>query len=389
MVTQTVIVGDLTTGRRLMALPVSSASWATAAGDHGSIAVTLPLTASDFQTMSPVAVAGGVEWRRTSTPMRDVRTVTEPLRAFIAILADDRVIAAGPIIGRRWADDGTRLDIRGIGMSWIFTRRRVIPASYTGRVQDASLDYTSLSLGTIQKRLVQVALARPNGTLPIVLPADEAGAHERHYLGFELGEMWDRIDQLSKVLNGPEVAFQPRLTTDRLGVEWVMRTGTNADPLLHQTGMDWTIDLSVPRGVLGGLTVDEDGQAITNLGWATGSGMDTALLIGSATDATAAVAGYPLLESVRSYGSVTAQGTLQGHAASDVDANRRPWQTWSMRVMVDDRLGQYRNGDWWSVRIGRNHPYLDEGVYRSRMASHRGSITADWVDITLVPTMGG
>jgi hypothetical protein len=317
--------------------------------------------------------------------MRDVLTATEPVRAFIAVLAGSRVICAGPIIGRTWDEDNAKLTLRGTGESWLMTRRRAIPASIPGRVQDATLGYTGLSYGTIQKRLVQESLARPNGSLPIVLPADEAGTVERHYEGFELAEVWQRVSELSAVFGGPEVAFEPRLTTDLMGVEHVMRTGTTADPVLHQTGQDWIVDLGAPHGNVGGLKVVEDGSAVTNLAWATGDGMDTALMLSASPDASAPSAGYPLLESVRSYSSVKVQGTLDGHAQSDVAGNARPWRTWSLRVQADERLGQYRNGDWWTVRVPRGHLFLEPGSYRSRMASHKGSIGSQWVDIELVP----
>jgi len=261
--------------------------------------------------------------------------------------------------------------------------------SISGRVQDASLDYAGLSLGTIIKRLIQETLARPNGSLPITLPPDEAGTSERHYLGFELGKVWERVQQISKVLDGPEVALEPRLTADRMGVELALRTGTVADSTLHQMGQDWSVDMSVPRGNLAGLTVTEDGSAVVNLAWASGSGMDTALMLASAPDASAASVGYPLLESVRSYSDVTVQATLDSHASADVTENARPWVPWKMRIPVDVRLGQYRNGDYWSVRIGRNHPYLDQGTYRARMASHSGQVGGEMVEVTLVPTRVG
>lgn len=389
MVVMSVLVGESVTGRRLMSLPVSECTWSVSAGDFGSMSATIPLSASDYQSLVPQVLSGVTVWSPSGTGMRDIGVVTEPVRTFMAVLADDRVIVAGPIVTREWSEDGRSLTIAGLGQGWALSRRIAIPATYAGRVQDASLDYTGLSLGTIVKRLVQATIAQTGGALPIVLPADEAGASERHYLGFELGSTWDRISQISKVIDGPEVALDPRLTADRMGIEHVLRTGTLADPTLHQAGQDWYVDMSVPRGDLGGLTVKEDASSITSRAWATGKGSETALLISVASDPTAAAAGYILTESVRSYSEVSEQATLDAHAAADVDANRRPWQTWTLKIPVDERLGQYRNGDWWSVRVGSSHPYLASGLYRSTMTSHSGSLADSMVSIALVPTMEG
>lgn len=391
MVRQTVVVGEVTTGRRLMALQVlDGGTWATGAGADDTIEVSIPLASSYYERLAPTTVDGIPMWVPTGTPLRDILTVTEPKRAFLAVLADDRVVAHGVIEGREWTEGaGTvSLSARGVGGS-VLSKRVVIPASVVGRVQDASLDFVGMSLGTIVKRLVQETLAQPGGSLPIVLGPDIAGTNERHYPGYELGSVWERVGQLSKVIGGPEVALEPRLTPDHMGIELVLRTGTPTDPTLHQSGDDWWIDISVPRGDLGGLTVTEDGSAVVNRAWASGTGMSTAVLLSDAVDPTAAAAGYPLLESVRSYSDVSVQATLDAHAAADIAENARPWVTWKLRVPVDERLGQYRNGDHWSVRIGRNHPYLERGTYRARMASHTGQVGGEMVDITLVPTRVG
>jgi hypothetical protein len=396
MVRQTVVVGEVTTGRRLMALEVLDGSWSTGAGTDDTVQATIPLASAYYRRLRSIGdefteefedVFGIPRWVPSDTPLRDVLAVTEPKRAFMALLADDRVVAHGVIESRQWDEDAQTLSVSARGLSGsVLSKRLAIPAVVPGRVQDASLDFTGLSLGTIVKRHIEESLARPGGSLPIILPADVVGTDERHYPGYELGYLWDRVQQISKVAGGPEVALEPRMMADLMGVELALRTGT---PELFQSGQDWWVDMSVPRGTLGGLTVTEDGSAIVNRAWASGTGMASALMVSSATDATASAAGYPLLETVRPYSEISVQEMLDSHAAADVAANARPWVTWKMRIPVDERLGQYRNGDYWSVRIGQNHPYLDRGVYRARMASHTGQIGGEMVDITLVPTQVG
>ena len=402
---QTLMVGELRTGRRLVSIPVSACSWSIAAGAAGSIEATIPLLATDFQRLSARAVSGqwpldgmypapGIfpqqsvtRWAPDGRSRRDIGGVTEPTRMFAAVLAGDRVIEAGPIWARTWGQ-GT-LTIRATGLSSIFDHRlllsHLIDWSAPGAIAASSLSYSGLSLGTIAKRLVQAALAHSGGDLPIVLPDDEAGTHERTYPGSDLATVAQRLQQLAEVQGGPEYAFEPRLTADRMGIEWMLRVGTTADPALHQDGLDWVVDTSAPRGQVSGFTVTEDASAVATRAFAKGSGTDTAALI-SRPSARADLldSGYPLLESARSYSTVLEQSTIDAHAAADLATNDRPWTTWSLSLVADDRLGQVRPGDWWQVRVGE-HVYLERGTYRARMASLKGAFGSSTIDLGMVP----
>lgn len=402
------LVGELRTGRRLVALPYSGGSWSIAAGSAGDITVKLPLQAAEYQRLTPVLTGGlwpgpdvwpsettfpqsvVTRWVPGSSPRKDIKGATEPTRTFLAILADDRVIEAGPIWSRTETDDGA-LEIKALGLRSLWDHRLVLNPltnmQSPGAVAASVLSYSGVSLGTVAKRLVQEAQAHTGGTLPVVLPADEAGTAERTYPGYELASVGQRLSELSEVEGGPEIDFVPRLTGDRTGIEWVMRVGTTAQPQLVQAGLDWMVDTSVVRGSLGGLSVTEDASNVANRAFAKGSGTDTATLISrAAVDSTQLDAGYPLLESAGSYSSVLEQGTIDAHAAGDLAANNRPWQTWKLKVPVDSRVGAARPGDWWSIRVGEGRVLVEPGMYRSRMASMSGSLDSDFVDVSLVPT---
>lgn len=404
-----VLVGELRTGRRLVALPYMGGSWSIAAGSAGDITVRIPLLAADYRRLD-AQVTGGMwpspdvypseetfpravvtRWVPGSKPRRDIKAATEPTRTFMAVLADDRVVAAGPIWSRQWDQDGGTLEVKALGLASLWDHRLVlnhlVNMQQAGAVAASSLSYSGLSLGTIAKRLVQAAQAHTGGSLPVVLPPDEVGTNTRTYPGYELATMGQRLTELSEVEGGPEIDYQPRLTEDRTGVEWVMRTGTTAAPQLVQAGLDWMVDTSVPRGNLGGLSVVEDATAVTSRSFAKGSGSDEATLISRpGTDSAQWAAGYPLLESVGSYSSVIEQATIDAHAVKDVETNNRPWQTWRLRVPVDSRVGSARPGDWWKVRVGDDHVFLDAGLYRSRMAAMSGDLSSGFCDVNLVPT---
>jgi hypothetical protein len=251
-------------------------------------------------------------------------------------------------------------------------------------------------LGTIAKRLIQLLMTHTGGDLPIVLPDDETAAadadHTRTYKGFELATVAARLDQLQGVTNGPDIAFEPRLTADRMGIEWVMRVGTEAEPLLFQAGGDHVFDTRVPRGGVSGLSVHRDAGGLASRSWATGSGMDEALLMSRADDSTLTDGGFPLLEVSESRSSVEVQSTLDAWAAGNLSAAAAPWMTWSASVRADQSplLGSYRCGDFAKIWVPASHPYLSlllpAGFYRARIVNIAGGLGPD-VTLTFAPTM--
>jgi len=401
------ILGELRSGRRLVAVPVAEGDFQIASGDAGSMTVSIPLTAAEFKRLerstsdsqfpgaglfpSPQTFPQGavVRWRPGLGHRSDIAVTTEPTRVFMAILAGDRVIEAGPVWFRSEDEEG-RLTLRGSGLRSMFDHRlllsQLVAWHEAGAVATSSLSWSGLSLGTIAKRLVQEVLGHAGGDLPIVLPPDEIGVHERNYPGSELATAAQRLRELSEVEGGPEIAFEPRLTADRMGVEWVMRVGTTANPMLHQAGLDWVLDTSAPRGPVAAFTVSEDASSVVTRAFAKGSGTDEATLISRpATRGDLIATGFPLLESARSYTNVLEQPTIDSHAAADLAGNDRPWQTWTLRVRADSRVGQYRPGDWWSIRVGPGRVLVEPGVHRARCASIRGRFGDEFVDLSMVP----
>lgn len=391
MTRQTLLTAELTTGKRLVSLPYSSGRWSVVAGADGSIEATIPLTASEFRRVAPVASGGIVRWLPTDGWRQDIRVVTEPPRTILAVVVGQQIINAGPIWVREWDLGAGTLTLRASGLPSIFNHRllvsHLIDWLTPGQGPASSLTYNGLSLGTIAKRMVQEAVAQTGGMLPIVFPADVAGTSTRTYQGFELATVKQRLDEISQVDNGPEIAFDPRFTSDGTGIEWVMRTGTDTDPALHQTGMDWIVDTTVPRGSLGGLRVTEDASNMALRTLAKGPGTAESTLVSRAAVSTDLIAaGYPLLDTVRSYTSDTqSQNSLDSHAVADLATNRGPWQTWNLTVQADDRMARVRPGDWWTVRIGSG-PFLPAGPYRARLASMSGELGGTTVDLSMVPT---
>lgn len=421
---RSILVGEVRTGRRITQIPVSDADWSTVHRGAGEIGIDIPLDAEDFRVLerrwfsprlfghpgefvSPDTYTSAAVplWRPGQGMRPELLAALEPVRCFLAVVEDDHVLEAGPIWTWEYPYGGV-LRVKALGMWSLLDRRNVVDGDAAIAWATWAQTYSGLSLGTIAKRLVQLTEAQDGGELPIVLPDDEAGEHERTYRGYELATVRSRIEQLMGVIDGPDIAFVPRFTEDRLGIEWVMRVG---DPLLTQDGDDHVWDSRVPRSPIGGLSVGRDGSKVATRSWGTGSGMDEALLMARRGPANLGMTdlrdvGFPLTEVSEAHTSVEDQLTLNRWADGNLRAGSRPWQTWSADVIARPKaalpdgtvidagpqLGQYRPGDWARIWVPKSHPLLGmllpEGFHRARIMSVSGGM-GDHVRLTFAPTM--
>lgn len=378
---RTVLCGQLTTGRRLTQLPVLDAPWAVKLNEAGTISATLKLDDPRVRARPELLLA------------------LEPARSFLAVMDGDTIHEAGPIWSHAYDDTSKTLTVRAAGMGSMFDHRVVMKVLAAGQNPALSeLTFTG-ALADIARDLVRQALTHVSGALPIVIGADEGGAATRTYPGHEVATVRTRLEQLTAVLGGPDIAFRPRLTADRQGVEWVMLTGTTDDPLLHQPGSDsasgaadWIWDARAPRSGIRSLDVVRDAGGLTTRVWATGQGTGKSMLMAMVDDDELTSRGWPLLEATTTHQSVEVPETLDMHATTDLLSNLRPWTTWGLSVRADRSpfLGSYRAGDWATVWVPPEHLYLSSflssGFYRGRIVGFSGSMKPA-VKLDFVPTM--
>lgn len=412
--TRTILVGEVRTGRSIATIPVSAATWAVAHRGTGDISVDIPLGAQEFKRLERVITSGQYPssllfpgpstfptaetdaWHVGQGLRPEFLTAIEPARCFMAVLEGDNVLESGPI----WAHDfdygSGILKVKASGWRSIFDHRIVMAVIAGTDWAQWQATYSGISLGTQAKRLIQLLMTHAGGNLPIILPDDETAVddadHTRTLKGFELATVASRLDQLQGVINGPDIAFEGRLSADRMGIEVLMRVGTEAQPLLFQVDADHVWDFRVPRGGVSGLSVHRDAGGLASRSWATGSGMDEALLMARADDTTLTDGGFPLLEVTESRSTVEIQSTLDGWASGNLASAAAPWMTWSATVRADmsPLLGSYRVGDFVKVWVPKSHPYLSlllpEGFHRARIMNIAGDMGPN-IALTLAPVM--
>lgn len=371
-----IYAGDVVTGQISIKLPATECSWSAEHRADGSVSATVHLV-DEVLTKYPGLVGKVAPWR-----------------CFLAAITDDRkVLQAGPIRPHQYSDETGKLKLSASGLRGIYARRFLMPVLASGaNPAKAVMTWSNLSLGTIAKRMVQLAMSHDGGALPIDLPPDETGINTRTYYGYELGRISDRLQQIEDVEGGPDIAFEPYLPTDgRLdALRWRMRVGTTAEPELTQDGPDHTWDRRASRTPIVSIDDSVDVDEMGDRAWVTGQGSETQLLMSMYQDRSLRSQGYPLLEVDEARPSVSRTTTLNAHTRALLRRAGRPWTLWRMVVRTDSgpKVGSYRVGDWVRVYVGPNHPYIAArtGYYRTRIMAISGSF-AETVTLVLAPTL--
>lgn len=374
--------GDLRTGRIFSEVPIVSSSWSNVMDDAGTMQLVAQLSDADVQELN-------------------LPSATAPAKTFSAVAyVDDQghetFLEGGPVWVHSYDDEKGQLTVGASGLWSYFNHRKVIAVLGTQNPATLTATYGSLSLGTIAKRLVQLAATHTGGNLPIVLPADVTGpaddAHTRTYPGYTLAWVGDELRNLSGVIGGPEIAFRPRRqASDARFIEWVMVTGTDADPLLHQTGSDWIWDQSLPRSAVTSVSLSIDGTSMGDEAYVKGSGQDVGTIIGHYLATTLTDQGYPLLElDVSGHDSSENTAELNGYAQAEVTYSSRPTLILSPKVARDGspNVAQYLVGDYVQLVIAAGHPYFPAGgSFRSRIVQKSGDDSTQ-VTLQLAPIPG-
>ena len=135
------------------------------------------------------------------------------------------------------------------------------------------LTYSGISLGTIGWRLVEHAMTRPNGWLPIEHgSAEETADRTRTYKGWNIkNNAIDKLlTELSGVINGPDIMFRPMVEPGESRAWWSMHHGSQNFPAIPQADVA-LFNQAAPISNLQAIDVQGDGQYYAHRVWYTGA----------------------------------------------------------------------------------------------------------------------
>lgn len=376
-------------GLRLGDLPMVPLSWSRQVRDGKMEA---PHEGDSVQAVSSITLPydglhslGVVDMTKTGW-RRDLAHNLMPLMTGAVLCWDGVPVVMGPFTGTpSFGDDGLGVTVGGV--TAILARRAVVPEAFSAR---ASLSYRGLSLGTIAKRVVQQALSKPNGGLPITFDPDETAAdnadHQRTYNGYNVANLMC-ADVLSKIANvggnseggtyGPDIDFRPEIV-DSQHYGWHMHTGTDRDPYIGQSVMhDWEEGSEGTGRVQSKFTADYIAHRV----YGVGDGQDEGTRV--ARVGTSIPEFMPLLETVISDSQWTSDDLVKAHARSALCATALEGPTLTVRADGAEPLGTFWPGD--QARV-TTHDSADFGTktLNLRIQQMEGDETGD-VKLTFDP----
>lgn len=311
----------------------------------------------------------------------DYRLWTTPKRSSLILDWDGTAVWAGPILSRE--RNGQHVTVSAAGFKAILTGRKVHDWStpYSAYVKT----FTGQSLGQIACQLVQLATlnTKTRATLPVVIPTlaetDTDPTHVRTYNGYELKDVATELDNLTKSLNGPDIHFQPQwVDSTRRQIQWVMRVGTLAQPVLASAATV-SFDASAPESSVQNINTKEDGSVIATTEWAKGSGQPPTVLMSKKDNPDLTGKLWPLWESETDYLTTVDQATLDAHAQADLNYRAVATEQWTLDVnaLQAPTLGSYLLGDNASIRVSGDFwiPDSPPGGYAKRIISISGDNT--------------
>ncbi|KQR97699.1 MAG: hypothetical protein J0I33_07795 [Microbacterium ginsengisoli] len=392
-------IADLRTGRQLIDIQVMAEStWSRSLNAPEKLTAVL-----DMQDPATIALR----------PRQTIR----PGRSVLAVAVGDVILAAGPVWAHDYDRDQKTLRVTAVGLWSYFDHRYLLPlaaatadvatfivsdpASAGKTMPNAALatNLSNLEYGTIAKRWVQQAQAWTGGNVPVVFEADRAGGRERNADAVDFKNIGTLLTQLTQLEDGPDIRFKPQFAADRLGVQFLLQTGTDANPLITGTAVhQWTV--GVPGSGVSALKVGVDATTLASVAWASAGRSVDSVLVSRSTDPTLTDLGFPLFESLdTSHSTVVIQDTLDGYSGEATTFGRAPLETWTFTVEAARQplLGAYWEGDWCDITIpaydpdqGHGDPYVfEQSTPRRRIVAFDGNAKGLTVNVTTQAAVNG
>lgn len=354
---------DTVSGVKQQRIPVSACTWDRALNAGGSGSATITLADSSVRKLN-------------------IRALTDPISRSLVPCWDDIPVYSGIVWGRTYDYPTQTLTVSHSDI-WSLLKRRLAVDHTAPFTALWSATYTSQTFRQFVKTLMILGLTGSpslNMTLPITLPADEAGSLTRQVFGYNFDNL---VDSLNAVINsdgGPDIDFQPLWVSNALTLN--MRVGSTATPRLSSGFYEW--NLGAPRHGVTALTVVDDATKLAASVDAIGAGQGQDML-GRTNLITNPP--RPFTETVLQYKSETDVTVLDALSRSGLATYQNPTQQWGFNVLAsgtpkvsDLLLGA--TGRVWSPSDGL---WLPSGKTDTRIVGFSGDMTES-VSLRLQPS---
>ena len=301
------------------------------------------------------------------------RALTNPWTRTLVVCRNGLPVYAGLITSRPYDYDTTTLTVHHSDIRFLLSSR--FPFGVTS-YHGGTLVCTSLSLRSIAGRVVQAGLLGPRDTypLPIVLPTlTEVGSVSRTYDAWNFQTVADALDDLQKTDGGPDIDFEPRWSTTGT-LEYVMRTGTPATPLLGGNLFDFNMAGTEPP--LTGVGVLEDGSAQVSGVFILGQGSEADMIVGGIPAGTELPGIIPARDVTQAFKTVTTEAAAGAMAVAASAALYGLTKQWDFKMVANDAVPIE------SLRLGStlrlnflNDPWIADGWSSLRLIGLSGDMS--------------
>ncbi len=324
-------------GSYLRRIPLSKASWTKEVNGWGKLDATVP--------------------RSVSANLPLLRSLVQEWRTLLVFTRGSRVIHAGPVTARPF---DTNLTVKAEGFGAIYRKRLVLNRLLGSMPIDGEilidednpapewvLTFTG-SYVDIAAQLVEETQIW--GPLPVMTPARTGGSMTRTYYGYDLATVAERLLELSKLENGPELRFSPRLVPG--GIMFDLEGSAELVNKHHR----WNTDIPGDRCTIG--KIDSDGDAVVSQQWMLGGRNEDIMLMTRQDDYLDPLVGYPLLqEADTSHSTVSEIETLRAYGRDHITRGARTQEVIDVTVSAEEDV---EPGDWADVRT--SHPLYGKVV---------------------------
>lgn len=324
-----------------------------------SIIGELPLTGVNFtqQLNTAGTFTGHLLLSGVNATALNISTATIPGRTAIYVDRGGILVWGGVLWNREYNSTEQTLSFQSREFESYFERRKVTTTQI----------FTNTDQLTIANSLLNTAQSATNGNIGVqTSPATSGVLVNRTYYSYELKNVYQAIQDLSKQLNGFDFNIQVAYDGGGNPTKTLVLSYPKSGTTYSATNPSAPV-FQFPSGNIIEYNYPEDALIAANKIYALGAGSNEGKLIATATDPTLLAAGFPLLEQEANYSDITDATMLAGLATGQIKATSYPPTT--LRVVAPPSenpvFGTYLLGDECRVIITDNRfPTTLDAIYR-------------------------